>query len=166
MNDLFRRRPALWAITLAAIIAGCASPYVARTGPLTPCDTSAGPFNTNAPRGVCNWQLNRYQMLLFRMGYVREPDVHSTQVSIHRWSRRWADTSDVLTVEFAHSSEPAASSDLYGGRYVLRINVSGQTFVTSAGRRRHVHDSASLTRDADYLAAQLHEMFRRTARRG
>jgi hypothetical protein len=150
------------ALAFAAVAAGCGSPYVARTGPLTPCDTSADSFIPNSPLGVCAWQLNRYQVLLFTMGYVREPDVPGGTRTIQRWSRTWSDTSNVLTVEFAHTNEGGALSNAH---YVLRINVSGQTFVKSAGKRGHVRDSASLTRDVDYLAVQLRGLFRQTTRR-
>jgi hypothetical protein len=148
------------ALALAAMAAGCASPYVARTGPLTPCDTSAGPFIPGAPRGVCAWQLNRYEMMLFTMGYVREPDVPGARQTVQRWSRTWSDTSNVLTVEFAFTDEGSPGDALSNALYVLRINVSGQTFVESGDKRRHVRDSASLTRDVDYLVVQLRGLFR------
>jgi len=95
------------------------------------------------------------------MGYVREPDPPGARQTIDRWSRTWADTSNALTVEFTYSAEggqaPGGNTLLH---YVLRINVSGQTFVEAAGKRRHVRDSASLTHDVNYLAAQLRGLFR------
>ena len=148
------------ALALAAIAAGCGSPYMARTGPLTPCDTSAEPFIPGLPRGVCRWQLNRYEGLLFTLGYVRDPNDSGGREVIQHWARTWSDTSNVLTVEFAFTREGTSEGGVYNPHYMLRINVSGQTFVESGGKRRHVRDSASLTRDVDYLAVQLGGLFR------
>jgi len=156
-----RRHLSCFAVALAALVAGCAGPYVARTGPLFPCDTTGEPYRAENPQGVCGWQLNRYRVLLFQMGYVpeagpRRPSQY--RLTVHHWTHVWADTADVLTVDFTYSTEGA------GGR-VLRINVSGRTFVESAGKQRHVRDSSSLTRDVEYLVEQLLQMFHQVTRR-
>lgn len=157
MHRLF----SLAASTLAALAIACASPYVNRSGPLFPCDTSSDVYRPENPHGVCNWQLNRYRVLLSGMGYVPQGRLHETGRTTYRWAHRWADTSNVLLVEFAYSTEGSGTPGLNLPNRVVRISVSGRTFVESAGKRRHVRDAASLPHDVDYLTAQLREMFRR-----
>ena len=162
------RRSLHFALALCAVVGGCSpTPYQARVGPGSPCNTSAEPLGPDSRFGICRWQMDAYRADMERLGYgFRDEQVSGAgdARTIDQWVRMRGDTSDVIAVEFAIAWE--GSLEFYGGGVpVLRVNVSGQSFVSSDGKPKRVRDSASLHADVDGVAERLRDMFLRAQQR-
>jgi hypothetical protein len=156
-----RARSGALTVGLAALLAACGTPYMARTGPFPPCDTAADPFDPARPSGVCLDQYDSYRAFLFRLGYHergRAAREGSSRSLLYTWERTYADTTDELLVEFVTSYEGAAAGGGTGPN-VLRVHVTGRTSVVRDGERRRVRYSSQLPRDAEALVEHLGRTF-------